>query len=313
VKATRFILIICLPVLAIAFFMLTIRPFRQEDKDVMMSAPAEPRTTGDYTHAVDPAIGQDGGIFEAENNERAANVAAERNDITTETLNGSPDSTAFSEPAYSVSPAYNDAVMSEDLPRANIEPGLSNRRDGRTAPADVADDAESDQIEIDAEGPYADTAEIYGQDGELLPFPEEVRARKVQDILRYCSDKKTEAVIVAAEGDDDYETEPGVHNLNDDTGLDEVDMEMFTKDVADVESVIEMLAYQNLHDDAIDPQLQIDWLWAALAEDNPTEVRLQAIYLLADVDYELIEEFLDDPEDLIRYEAERLVGILPED
>ncbi len=312
-KAVRFILIICMFVFAIAFSMLTIHPFRQEDRDITMPAAAERRATGAYTCAVDPAIGQDEGIFEAENNERAADVTDEQNDITTKTLDGSPDSTPLSEPAYSASPAYNDAVTSEDLPGADIEHGLSNRRDGQTALADVADDAASDQIEINAEGAYADTAEIYGQDGEMLPFPEEVRARKAQDILRYCSDKKTEAVIIAAEGDDDYETEPGVHNLNDDAGLDEVDMEMLTKDVADIESVIEMLAYRSLHDDAVDPQLQIDQLWAALAEGNPSEVRLQAIYLLADVAPDLVEEFLDDPEELIRYEAERLVGILPED
>jgi hypothetical protein len=90
-------------------------------------------------------------------------------------------------------------------------------------------------------------------------------------------------------------------------------MEASTEAVTDIESKIEMLAEQNLHDEAVDPELRVKQLLATLAEDNPPEVRLQAIYLLADIDPNLVEGFLDDREDLIRYEAERIVGILPEE
>jgi hypothetical protein len=276
-----------------------------------MSAPATLRTTDRYEVALEAATEQDKTIPDAKDNGRVAEDSDEQNDITMETFNSNHSGVMpYSEPVYSESSARKGAVTFEDLSRIGGEPGLPSRQNKQTAPVDTANDATSDQIYAD--GLYADTAEIYGQDGEMLPFAEMVRARKAQDILRHYSDRKAKAVIIEAEGDD-YETEPGMHNLSDDTDVDEVDMEVFTEGVDDVESVIEALAYLNLHDDTIDPELQIDRLWAALAQDNPPEIRLQAIYLLADIDSELIEEFLDDPEDLIRYEAERLVGILPED
>lgn len=81
----------------------------------------------------------------------------------------------------------------------------------------------------------------------------------------------------------------------------------------DVASTVEMLANQNTSDKAVDPELQANQLLAALAENNPVDVRLQAIYLLADVAPDQVEKFLDDKEDIIRCEAERIVGILPKD
>jgi hypothetical protein len=48
-------------------------------------------------------------------------------------------------------------------------------------------------------------------------------------------------------------------------------------------------------------------------ENNSLAVRLQAIYLLADIEPGLVENFLNDKDDLIRNEAERIAGILPQD
>lgn len=238
-----------------------------------------------------------------------------------------------------------DISLSEDLSVSNDKPNLlADQKNQPIVTVDSTDEMESRPVVIDdsyTNGPevygqygeelpspdemklrpvviddsYTDSPEVYGQYGEELPSPEILRAYKAQSILQYYSDRTAEAVIIVTEeGEaDDYGAEPTMHSLSDDIGLDAADMKMFAEGFADVESVIEMLAEQNLCDEVIDPELQINRLLVALAEDNPSEIRLQAIYLLADAAYELVEEFLDDPEDLIRYEAERLVGIFPED
>jgi hypothetical protein len=160
---------------------------------------------------------------------------------------------------------------------------------------------------------YAGNPEVYGQDGKLLPFPEEVLAHKAQNILQN-KDREAKEAVVESEietREDGTEIELRTNSSQENTSPGAADTKTPAEAVTDT---VEKLADQSLHDDgAVDHDLQVKQLLAALAEDNPTEVRLQAIYLLADVKPDLVEKFLDDKDDLIRCEAERIVGILPEE
>jgi len=203
-----------------------------------------------------------------------------------------------------------------DLPVSDGKPNLPvSRRHRSMGPVGATDETEPNPVGID--GSRFNSPEVYGQNGEVLPSPEEVLARKAQSILRNYKDRKAEAVIISEEVvGDDYETKLSEQSLKDDTGPDSANTGEHTETVAtvtDVASTVEMLANQNTSDKAVDSELQVNQLLAALAESNPVEVRLQAIYLLADVAPDLVGKFLDDKEDIIRCEAERIVGILPQD
>jgi hypothetical protein len=129
--------------------------------------------------------------------------------------------------------------------------------------------------------------------------------------LENYKDRNTEGVIISEEEEiDSSETASGGNSLNDGVGLDT------TGSVAVVTgtgTTVEMLAEQSTSDNPADTKSQIDRLLAALADSNPVDVRLEAIYLLADVAPDQAKKFLDDKEDVIRCEAERIAGIIPQD
>jgi hypothetical protein len=171
----------------------------------------------------------------------------------------------------------------------NLKTGLNGRS---TATAKTTDKTKSDN----ADGLYASNR---GQNGE----PEAILASKSQNNLKYYKDRTATAeVIEETESQADgsqvqliTNTQQGSAVITDNT-----------------ENTIDSLAQQNL-DENVDHELQVQQLLAALAESNPPEVRLQAIYLLEDTEPGQVKNFLDDKNDLIRTEAERFVGILPQD
>jgi hypothetical protein len=253
------------------------------------------------------------------------------------TLDGRPDrplsdeAVAFANPASKIGMIPSkDLPVAEDKPNLNLPVGQKaealsaseekpdlpvSQRYQSVAPVGATDETKSDSMgsnPVGIGGSYFNNLEVYGQDGELLPSPEKVLARKAQSILENYKDRKAEGVIISEEVVGDDSTSSG-HSLNDGVGPDSADMTGFTTKVTDTESTVETLAEQNTSDDAADAKSQTDRLLAALADGNPVDVRLQAIYLLADVAPDQVKKFLDDKEDIIRCEAERIVGILPVD
>ncbi|MFZ0034546.1 MAG: hypothetical protein WAK60_06115 [Sedimentisphaerales bacterium] len=211
------------------------------------------------------------------------------NNGTAKTPDSRPD-TSLSKPkpaAYANPVSKTDSGPSGDLSgpdnRGNVQIG---RGDRSVVPAKTIDEPESDRA--DSDGLYDNNPEVHGQNGEILPFPEEVLARKAQDILRYHGDRKADADIIEEDGLAHTEA-------SDETAPEVSKAEKLTPD------------------EAIDHDLQVKQLLAKLAEGNPTDVRLQAIYLLEDAAPKMVAKFLNDKDDVIRSEAERFAGILPKE
>ena len=174
---------------------------------------------------------------------------------------------------------------------------------------------ESNPAGIDISWSYFNNPEVHGQKGELLPSPEKVLASKSKSILENYKDRSAEGVIISEEEEiDGPETSSG-QSSNDGVGTGLADMTGSATVVADTVTTVESLAEQsqNTSDNPADIKSQTARLLAALAESNPVDVRLQAIYLLADVAPDQTKKFLNDKEDVIRCEAERIAGIIPHD
>ena len=202
---------------------------------------------------------------------------------------------------------------SQDKPDLPVSQGFQS-----IAPVGATDKTKSDSMEsnpagIDIGGSYFNNPEVYGQNGELLPSPEKVLASKAKSILENYKDRNAEGVIISEEVVDGSETTSNGNSSNDGVGPDSADMTGPATVVTGTATTVEMLANQNTSDNPADTKSQTDRLLAALADGNPVDVRLQAIYLLADVAPDQVEKFLNDKEDVIRCEAERIVGILPVD
>ena len=319
-KATRFILVCLLVTFAFSLFALTkvlLKRGEQNDK-VQVSS----------THHITKSD-----VF-------VAQASKGHNNNAPKTLDSHPDMSLSDEAVAFANPASKIGISpSKELPVSSVSEGKPNLplpvgqkaedisvsegepnspvspKHRSAAPVGTTDETESNPVGIGAL--YLNNPEVYGQDGELLPSPEDVLARKAKSILQNYKDRKVEAVIISEEVvGDDYETKPGEQSLKNDTGLDSANTGEHTVTVTnftDVASTVEMLANQNTSDKAVDSESQTNQLLAALAENNPVDVRLQAIYLLADVAPDQVEKFLDDKEDVIRCEAERIVGILPQD
>ncbi len=236
--------------------------------------------------------------------------------------------------------AVADASPASDLPVARDKPGLNlpvsqkgeamfasegrpdlpgSQSQQSVASADATDKTKSDSVKLDSAGIdigllYLNNPEVRGQNGELLPSPEKVLASKAQSILENYKDRNVEGVIISEEEEiDGPETTSSGQSSDDGVGSDSADMTGSATVVTDTETTVESLAEQSDSDNAADTKSQTDRLLAALAEGNPVDVRLQAIYLLADVAPDQTKKFLNDKEDVIRCEAERIAGIIPQD
>jgi hypothetical protein len=160
---------------------------------------------------------------------------------------------------------------------------------------------------------YLNNPEVYGQKGQLLPSPEKVLASKAKSILENYKDRNAEGVIISEEEVIDGPETSGGQSSNVSVGSDSADMTGPATVVADTGTTVESLAEQSVSDNPADIKLQTARLLAALADSNPVDVRLQAIYLLADVAPDQTKKFLNDKEDVIRCEAERIAGVIPHD
>jgi len=255
-----------------------------------------------------------------------AQASKEKNGNVPETRNTRPGR-PLSEPVAVANPASGIGVSpSRELPVAWDKPNLNlpvgQRADNLSVsedkpdlsvsqnqqsitPVDATDETKSDSMEsnhtgIDISRVYLNNPEVYGQNGELLPSPEKVLASKAKSILENYKDRNAEGVIISEEVVGENQSGSA-------------DTESSVEVVTGVEGTVAMLAEQSASDDAADAKSQTDRLLAALADDNPVDVRLQAIYLLGDVAPDQAKKFLNDKEDVIRCEAERIAGILPQD
>jgi hypothetical protein len=245
------------------------------------------------------------------------------------TLDSHPDRPLSDEAVAFANPASNIGISpSKDLPVSSVSEGkpslpVGQRADNlsasedkpdlsvsqmhqSSAPVDATDETKSDSVEsnpagIDISWSFLNNPEVYGQNGELLPSPEKVLASKAKSILENYKDRNAEGVIISEELVGENQSGPS-------------DTESSVEVVTSVETV-EMLAEQSTSDtdNPSDTKSRTDRLLAALADSNPVDVRLQAIYLLADVAPDQTKKFLNDKEDVIRCEAERIAGILPQD
>jgi|GEM_PF-3389191 len=304
-KATRFILACLFVAGAFSLFALTkvlLKHGGQNDKAQVLS-----------THQI------------TQSDLSVAQASKENNGNAPKTLDSHPDrslsdeAVAFANPAskIGISPSKDLPVSSvsegkpslpvgqkaETLPASQDKPDLPVSQNHQSAaPVGAADETKSDSVEsnpFDIGRLYFNNPEVYGQNGELLPSPEKVLASKAQSILENYKDRNAKGVILSEEVVGETQSGPS-------------DTESPAEVVTGVETV-EMLAEQSTSDDAADVKSRTDRLLAALADDNPVDVRLQAIYLLADAAPDQVKKFLNDKEDVVRCEAERIVGILPQD
>lgn len=252
----------------------------------------------------------------------AAHALEENNGNATETLDSRPDGVLSEGPVALANPASKTVTSPpQDSPVAEDKPGLNlpvGQKAENLSVSEEKPDLSVSRKQVDAvaatDGKKSNAAgsnpagingmsfygpEAYGQNGELLPSPEDVLVRKAQSILENYKDRKAEGVIISEEvvGENQSGT---------------ADTESPAEVVAGV-ATVETLAEQSTSDNAADVKPQTDRLLAALAEGNPADVRLQAIYLLADVAPDQVKKFLNDKDDLVRCEAERIVGVLPTD
>jgi len=271
-----------------------------------------------------------------------AHTSKENNGNVPATLNSRPGR-PLSEPVAHANPASKiDISPSKDLPVAQDKPNLNlpvgqkaealfasedkpdlpvSQRHQSIVPAGATDETKSDSMESNPADidiiamSYLNNPEVHGQNGELLPSPEKVLASKAKSILENYKNRNAEGVIISEEEEiDGSETSSG-QSSNDGVGSDSADMTGPATVVADTGITVESLAEQSTSDsdNPADTKSQTDRLLAALAEGNPVDVRLQAIYLLADIAPDQTKKFLNDKEDVIRCEAERIAGIIPHD
>jgi hypothetical protein len=254
---------------------------------------------------------------------------------SSETLSSHPDTPPAD---IAVAHASKDMSPSKGLPVAQDKPNLNlpvgQRAEALSAFQDkpdlpvsqgqqsIASVGAADETKLDSMisnpvgigGSYFNNPEVYGQNGELLPSPEKVLASKAKSILQNHKDRNAEGVIISEEvvGDD---STSGGQSLNDGVGPASADMTGPAAVVTGTGTTVESLAEQSTSDtdNPADTKAQTDRLLAALAEGNPVDVRLEAIYLLADVAPDQAKKFLNDKEDVIRCEAERIAGIIPHD
>jgi hypothetical protein len=191
---------------------------------------------------------------------------------------------------------------SEDKPDLSVSQGYQSIASVGATDETKSDSMESNPAGIDISWSFLNNPEVYGQNGELLPSPEKVLASKAKSILENYKDRNAEGVIISEEVVGENQSGSA-------------DTESFVEVVTSVEGTVAMLAEQSTSDtdNPADTKSQTDRLLAALADSNPVDVRLQAIYLLADVAPDQTKKFLNDKEDVIRCEAERIAGILPQD
>jgi hypothetical protein len=274
-----------------------------------------------------------------------AHASKENNGKAPATLNSRPGRPQ-SEPVANTNPVSKiDMSPSKDLPVAQDKPNLNlpvgqkaevlsasedkpdllvSQEHQSIAPAGATDEAKPDSMKSNPDAidilamSYLNNPEVYGQNGELLPSPEKVLASKAKSILENYKDRNAEGVIISEEEEIDGSetaTTSGEHSSNEGVSPDSADMTGPAAVVADTATTVESLAEQHASasDNPADVKSQTDRLLAALAEGNPVDVRLEAIYLLADVAPDQAKKFLNDKEDVIRCEAERIAGIIPSD
>jgi hypothetical protein len=275
-----------------------------------------------------------------------AHTSKENKGSVPATLNNRPGR-PLSEPVVDVSPASKaskiDISSSKDLPVAQDNPNSNlpvgqkaeamfasedkpdlpvSQKDKSIAPAGATDEAKPDSIEsnppdIDVIAmSYLNNPEVHGQNGQLLPSPEKVLASKAKSILENYKDRNVEGIIISEEEEIDGPEMSGGQSSKDVVSSDSADMTAPAPVVAGATVItVESLAEQHASgtDTPADTKSQTDRLLAALAEGNPVDVRLQAIYLLEDVAPDQVKKFLNDKEDLVRCEAERIAGIIPSD
>jgi hypothetical protein len=265
-----------------------------------------------------------------------AHISKENKGNVPATLNSHPGRSlskpvSFANPAteIGISPSK-DLPVAEDKPKLNLpvdqkaealfasedKPDLPvSQRHQSITPVGATDETKSDSMESNpAIGwSYFNNPEVHGQNGEELLSPEKVLASKAKSILENYKDRNAEGVIISEEEVvDGSETSSG-QSSNDGVSPDSADMTGPTTVVTDTGTTVESLAEQSTSDNPADIKSQTDRLLAALADGNPVDVRLQAIYLLADVAPDQTKKFLNDKEDVIRCEAERIAGIIPHD
>jgi hypothetical protein len=258
--------------------------------------------------------GQDGNMqtspYRATNAGNPGRYGNDASGTKNNSVSGNPDRGSIKTNDVSTGKSVSKPVTSKinRVPSKNLSmPGaggdLQTGANGRsTAPANTTDEAKRKIA-----GRYAHHPETRGQHGETRPNPDAIIARKEQDILKYYKDRTATADVVEEtelrEDGSQVQVQPNTNSTN--------TQQLSVND--NTENTIDSLAQQNVNSENIDHELQVKQLLAALAESNPPEVRLQAIYLLEDAEPSQVKNFLDDKNDLIRNEAERFVGILPQD
>ena len=270
-----------------------------------------------------------------------AHTSKQNNGGVSAALNSRPgrplsESVAHASPASKIdtSPSQNLPVA-QDKPRLNLPVGQKaealfasedkpdlpvSQRHQSITPVSATDETKSDSMGLSPEAidiiamSYLNNPEVHGQNGQLLPSPEKVLASKAKSILENYKDRNTEGVIISEDEEiDGSETTSNGNSSNNGVGSDSADMTGSTAVVTDTETTVESLAEQHASANPTDTKSETDRLLAALAEGNPVDVRLEAIYLLADVAPDQTKKFLNDKEDVIRCEAERIAGIIPHD
>jgi hypothetical protein len=296
----RFIFIGCLLVIAAIslFAMMQVSPQRENrDSDAQTSSAHQATNNGTITGNSGRNMNGTSGT------KKDMPVSGNPDKLSNDTLNkinGSGTDNSVSKPTASINSQINSA-SSKNLSISDANGNLPAGQNARsTVPAEISettDEAKTDN----AKDLYANNPEAQGQDGETLPDAKAVLERKAQDILKYYKDRTAKAEVIETVTDGENGSQQQTSTTSTDTPA------------ATADDTVQSLAEQNLNSENIDHELQVKQILAALAESNPTEVRLQAMFMLADAEPDLVKNFLKDKDDLIRNEAERIVGILPQD
>ena len=161
--------------------------------------------------------------------------------------------------------------------------------------ADRSDLAVLSGISVQSDLP--DRSLVYGQHRDVIGESEALAQERARIIISTYKDRTAEAQIV--DGDAVGKELPA-------TGVGRTD----GSDVVTIDSITDTLAAQST-EAGDDTGSRVDLLLGFLSSNQPQAVRLQALYLLADADESLVQNYMEDSDDLIRYEAERLAGFLP--
>lgn len=130
------------------------------------------------------------------------------------------------------------------------------------------------------------------QNGEPIKGSQRsIHATYVSDILKYYGSRSVQAVETESDSED--------------RGGGGVKKE-------DIENAVNQLAQTSI-EDAQDAEETVATLQDALKVTSPPEVRLQALYLLYNLNPIKVCDYLYDQDPLIKYEAEHLVGLLPKE